>query len=1139
MDKLVKPFVSDKFPDFIVSGHSKFKLFLEAYYEWMEQQNTGTVTSIRNYFEALPNPSGLVVNHDLNKDIDETLDLFLEFFRRDVVPIILNKEKIDQRFFIKKVRDLYLSKGSPKSYRLLFRLLFDEEISIFETKNNIIRASDGKYVSFPFSIFRVVDRSDNLDDLDFTLSKISDNGIDGDVLSGLYINKDKLKRPIIKVLLSEKYNIEIGKTYTITDLKDSNIYIKVEALPILESFNVDSKGTLNAIGDEIIFSSEIFDLKHFGEVANVSEGSIDKLFIRSRGYGYSVGDKIYFKSSNAVDGRGGVAFITGVDNIGRITSIDNREIRTATGHIGFISSSLVDVKVAIDDGGIWKKIPQVYYDLKKTILHIWPFDSDARAGTGLEVTPVSSTIGQAEKIFFQGQPYFDSENDASITLPTQVVVQNLDGIEVNNIICFQKFKANEPNLRDDSEQYKITFRIRKQLLIDSDGTYDSEVKWPSSIKLPLAVDSDTFEWQTYSYNLDSYNGLLDDSTKNIDNLINEWQSKINTFDSEKGPQFSIASHNLIRSDYIIDGGTSFESISVGETVEGLNDFYNIALPSVGSDRADDYIYNVFIEQSFEIAIDDAVDFINQLENYHFQKIQLLNSSKEVTITTENTKETSTKIIPPNAGSWNNTGYYGIVKNIRRDEGVVTLQKADGYLYPTKQDLDNLYKEELTSKYVLIRLGVYNNVDSESVNLPLTNIVAQMDQISLSYNLSGAVETFKTYDNENGFISNLGMVLQDNFYYSTYTYVISTKVPMEEWREKVKKLLHPAGTYLFANLNLQQPAVFSNASVETAYTRPRSTIFTFDTSLEHYDTNLKIDGIFADNVLYSVNSFEFVTSNDPMGRQLTPSVYFENTVLKYRYQNGDSWWDYEPLGLVADWTTQDSDGTGLIKPKIVRYTTSSRKPYINNPVVMRVSFVNIDTNSYNVYDSDAFAKAGIEKLTFNNDSEVYEQLNYSSLVDSNITKVYKTTLTKRKKELLLLQEKDLDLVLQDPESFTYVVNDITYTGFDAFDQKWNRTTNRSINTNWQIMGFASKVQNNRKTFGDRKVIYSLNNDLVGWTSANIITKSILPYFVNTTDSDNWWTWNDTYQVKINRTLDTSKNVQESFDVKTIMKKRRVS
>ena len=47
--------------------------------------------------------------------------------------------------FIKNVLPLYLSKGSEKSFKLLFRLLFSEELEVIYPKNNILRASDGKW----------------------------------------------------------------------------------------------------------------------------------------------------------------------------------------------------------------------------------------------------------------------------------------------------------------------------------------------------------------------------------------------------------------------------------------------------------------------------------------------------------------------------------------------------------------------------------------------------------------------------------------------------------------------------------------------------------------------------------------------------------------------------------------------------------------------------------------------------------------------------------------------------------------------------------------------------------------------------------------------------------------------------------
>jgi hypothetical protein len=38
-----------------------------------------------------------------------------------------------------------LSKGIDESFKLLFRLLFNEEVDISFPKNNILRASDGKW----------------------------------------------------------------------------------------------------------------------------------------------------------------------------------------------------------------------------------------------------------------------------------------------------------------------------------------------------------------------------------------------------------------------------------------------------------------------------------------------------------------------------------------------------------------------------------------------------------------------------------------------------------------------------------------------------------------------------------------------------------------------------------------------------------------------------------------------------------------------------------------------------------------------------------------------------------------------------------------------------------------------------------
>ena len=80
MDKVIKSFVTDKFPEFVVAEHDKFKLFIEAYYEWLEKDKNGSYTSVTELYKALPNPGGIVANADVLRDIDDTLDGFIDYF---------------------------------------------------------------------------------------------------------------------------------------------------------------------------------------------------------------------------------------------------------------------------------------------------------------------------------------------------------------------------------------------------------------------------------------------------------------------------------------------------------------------------------------------------------------------------------------------------------------------------------------------------------------------------------------------------------------------------------------------------------------------------------------------------------------------------------------------------------------------------------------------------------------------------------------------------------------------------------------------------------------------------------------------------------------------------------------------------
>ena len=128
----VSAIISDQLPEFVQSDHTTFVTFLEAYYEWMEQQG--------NAIEATR--SARIVN-----DIDTTLDAFVTYFKENYLVDIPDSILNDKRNLLKNIKEFYQSKGTDKALILLFRMLFNEEVSVYYPKVDMLRVSDGKFTS--------------------------------------------------------------------------------------------------------------------------------------------------------------------------------------------------------------------------------------------------------------------------------------------------------------------------------------------------------------------------------------------------------------------------------------------------------------------------------------------------------------------------------------------------------------------------------------------------------------------------------------------------------------------------------------------------------------------------------------------------------------------------------------------------------------------------------------------------------------------------------------------------------------------------------------------------------------------------------------------------------------------------------
>ena len=79
-------------------------------------------------------------------DVDKTSGDFLEYFRRDFMPLIDRDVLANKRLLQKHIQDLYLAKGTKESYEFLFRILYGLEAEIAFPTENVIRPSESEFV---------------------------------------------------------------------------------------------------------------------------------------------------------------------------------------------------------------------------------------------------------------------------------------------------------------------------------------------------------------------------------------------------------------------------------------------------------------------------------------------------------------------------------------------------------------------------------------------------------------------------------------------------------------------------------------------------------------------------------------------------------------------------------------------------------------------------------------------------------------------------------------------------------------------------------------------------------------------------------------------------------------------------------
>lgn len=203
--------VQQQFPDYIKADYPTFVAFVKSYFEFMEQESGAIHLSkmLRDYM-----------------DIDNTLDDFETYFLSQYLRNFPEEILADKTLLIKKIKDFYNTKGSEKSFEFLFRILYNEDVSLYYPKQDILIASGGNWVpDFIFYINQYIETRYIVDGLtsEFPLLFLA---TENDIFK-VYVNDTELSETKYSLLKNEaKLRIDYNPT------KDSVVRIVYEPVAL-------------------------------------------------------------------------------------------------------------------------------------------------------------------------------------------------------------------------------------------------------------------------------------------------------------------------------------------------------------------------------------------------------------------------------------------------------------------------------------------------------------------------------------------------------------------------------------------------------------------------------------------------------------------------------------------------------------------------------------------------------------------------------------------------------------------------------------------------------------------------------------------------------------------------------------------
>jgi hypothetical protein len=900
--------ISSQLPSYITddASYSKFVSFMEAYYEWMEQDEN-VINSSRN-----------LLNY---QDIDKTTNEFLQYFVNEFLPYFPEETLVDQTKLIKFAKELYQTKGTLASYKFLFRVLYDSDFDVFYTKDAVLRASAGKWY---------VAKSLRLSTDDLRFLNIPNYRIFGETTKSIAtIENSVLSGTKIEVFVSNIERLfQSGEYVRIVDNNNQDVIIngsnlRAKIVGQISQLNIDpnNRGSFYKKGDPVSIYGGLNSPTGIGATATVGQttaGGVKSVSVINGGFGYREDPNTVIAFSNL-----------------------NAGAKTPIAHVASLSPTILPI-ISIINGGVGYQNNDPIYTIINSNEYDFGYVSSVDAnGKIIQVgynngVPANSVIGvtanvKSSNVLAYGAIISVANSAGSAISNATYIPTNSIGFSKNVSIgnnTYGFFTAN-PNANANTSLANSlsfisfsTYPISSILVTDQGGGITQE---PAVTALSTyATDDSQYPALLSSLGILGPVQIIDGGIgyKVNDSIVFSGGSGYGAYANVS----AIDANGKITSISYIQGNRPYSLGGMG---------YGSSLPALSVNSSNTYAHGASIVVTGTLgtgallsATTDRAGSITSIniENYGEDYISTPNVSIKVqdivvsNITISNLPEKGDFIYQ--GISANTTTYQSYVDSVS-----LLIPDAD----PTK----SLYNLRLYEYTAIPNPNLPLKIDRNSLSIKIYNAIPIGFETTYPFNYNTNIQGFNQYGDGsakayakflNGLVIGQGEYLNtegqpssfdvlQSTKYNNYTYKITVQKEISKYRDILLNLLHPSGTNLIGRYSMESKNEFDFHSQEALFTGHTLSYYTgytgssvnmvsdFNIKSNNILTFYNLAGANLSNIISNTNIIEVTPINGPYVKCEVDSVNYSSNTITLR---NSTWLTYGNVAYV-----QANSGSNLI------------------------------------------------------------------------------------------------------------------------------------------------------------------------------------------------------------------------------------